>query len=565
MRRLWPILVLVLAAAATWWLLGRQQQEEPSGDGASREAPTPETAPELRGASRSNRADVEPTRGAPNASSRPASPAAEPFVFLSGKVLDAETGLPIQGAAVWATPHADPCPRWSSDPLRDAAAPGRGKGFGGWLATTDAAGAYRLSDPRGVSPESGSLDVFVNPPHHVPTVACAPALPGEKTFRVERGLVVSARVTDTRSRPVKDAQVWTEPAPSTPAVPGHASRGVTNERGEATLDGLLPGDVTVSLDHPDFYPAKAGPYDPQKDTSLSFVLVPALKARFHVSSNDGRPVRNATVHWTTTGPNAKSELLLLTCTDRDVKGEKGSEVDCEPVRIPCDAPAARFEVKADGYGAWRSGAEDLPPDGGERQYDVVLSSDASQGSVKFLLEDERGQHVAWNANRSMVSGVMRLDGPPAAAGYVMEGGEDLRFPAMPPGKYRFFLLGVAFAPVTVEAEVTGGREEQVQVATRPPAKWRVRFRGPERTTVTFRITQGGTQVTAIPEGPVTTTVDEASKETVYSAGEDGVVLSGLGAGSYTVEVTSADVAATPTTVRLDEGRTEETEIDVQPR
>jgi hypothetical protein len=474
-------------------------------------------------------------------------------VLVSGVVLSEVDGRPIQGARVQVRRHVEPCP---SLPAEDRSAT--------VSAATDEEGRFELRGPAGVELPAGGFDVYARAPGHVLAMACAQRLPGEMTLRLPKALPVKVHVRDQRGRPVPGASVEAVPSPGTAATPGHASSATTNDQGDALLDGLLAGNVHVEIDHAHFWPSRSGPYDPARDDDVTFALTPALRAKFRIRSDDGRKVENTTLHWETSGPTAKSELLLLSCTPLEVKGDAGSEVQCAPVRIPCDAPSVTFSVKSDGYATWTSAAEALPADGDERTYDVVLAGDRSVGSIRLTLEDEAGTALAWNATSSEVLGVVS-EGPPPTAGYVVEGGEDLRFPAMPAGKYRVLIASPAYAPHTVETQVVAGRTTEVRATVRPPAKVRVRFTAPERMVVLFRLTHDGKPVFAAPEGAVRVASEEPGKERYHMAGEQGLLLSGLGGGSYVIEVMTPEVFAPPTTVRLQEGQTEEVEIDVRHR
>ena len=100
----------------------------------------------------------------------------------------------------------------------------------------------------------------------------------------------------------------------------------------------------------------------------------------------------------------------------------------------------------------------------------------------------------------------------------------------------------------------------------PPAKLSVRFVAGEALTVHFRITQDGRPVLAFPEGKETAQPTGDAPEPLTAEGTgSALVLSGLGAGSYVVEVTSEELVATARSVRLTPGETEEVEIEVQRR
>ena len=551
MARLWPVLVLLVGGALAFWLFGgRSGSRDADEEGAERAGP--ETAGgELVGVGPDERAAPRRTvERAPEPAARGVDVAV--VTFLAGVVRDDADGTPLAGASLNLFPNEPTCPRLDG-------------WFLTWPVTTDAEGRFAFDGEEGDVPPPGTMDLFVRAPGHVGTIVCAVPHGKDREVRLARGLRMRCRVADPRSRPVVKAEVTAKPGPETPQVPGHAAAGWTDEHGDVVLDEFLPGDLLVTVDHPWFMPQTTGPYDPARDTDVTVTLTPALRATMKIRSDDGRPVKNPTVFWRTSGAAPKNELRLLTCQTVETKGEAGSEVACEPVRIPCDAPDAVLEVRADGYAPWRLEGERLPPDGGEREFDVVLAGDASLGSVRVVLEDERGQPVPVRESRSEVASVARRDGMPLPPGVVIEPGEDVRLTSLSAGPYRIAIRGPQFAPLEMDATAVAGREAEVRATVRPPAKLRVRFRSPQAgIVVPFRLTQGGRPVVAIPEA-VAARIDEETREPVYSASGEGLLLSGLGTGTYVVEVLSAEVHAPPTSVRLQEGETEEVEIDVQPR
>ena len=58
-----------------------------------------------------------------------------------------------------------------------------------------------------------------------------------------------------------------------------------------------------------------------------------------------------------------------------------------------------------------------------------------------------------------------------------------------------------------------------------------------------------------------TVLDDKTGKPVLAAGSDGLVLSGLAAGTYTIEVLSTELRAPATLVHLKEGDT--TDVDIQ--
>jgi hypothetical protein len=551
MARLWPVLVLLLGGGLAFWLFRGGSTPHDAGTGAERDT-AEDAAGELVGVGPGERPvarrDPEPT--APERTARGADVPA--VTFLAGVVRDDVDGTPIAGASLNLFPNEPTCPRLDGWLLT-------------WPVTTDAEGRFAFDVEEDDVPRPGAMDLFVRAPGHVGTIVCAAPHEKDREIRLARGLRMRCRVADPRSRPVVNAEVTAKPGPETPQVPGHAAAGWTDERGEVVLDEFLPGALLVTVDHTWFMPQTTGPYDPASDTDVTFTLTPALRATFKIRSDDGRPVKNTTVAWRTSGAAPKNEIRLLTCQKVETKGEAGSEIECEPVRIPCDAPDVALEVRADGYAPWRLERERLPSDGGERTFDVVLAGDASLGSVLVRLEDERGQPVPFRASRSEVASVARMDGMPMASAVVIETSDDLRLTALPAGPYRISLRGALFAPLEVDATAVAGREVEARATVRPPAKLRVKFRAATPVVVRFGITQGGRPVHSVPEGVAQARVEDGVREPFYSAGEQGLLLSGLATGTYVVEVHSEEVHAPPTSVRLQEGETEEVEIDVQPK
>jgi hypothetical protein len=553
MARLWPVLVIVLGGALAFWLFGGTRPGPGESEtGAERAAHEDGPGAELVGVGPGESGAARRPAPAPEAPDRSRGVDVPVVTFLAGVVRDDVDGTPIPGASLNLFPHEATCPRLDGWLLA-------------WPVTTDAEGRFAFDAEEPEVPRPGAMDLFVKARGHVGTIVCA--APHERTLevRLARGLVMRCRVADPQARPVVKAEVVAKPGPETPNVPGHAASGWTDERGEVVLDEFLTGDLLVTVDHPWFMPQTTGPYDPARDTDVTFTLTPALRATFRVRSDDGRPVKNATVHWRTGGSAPKNELRLLTCQTIETKGEAGSEVECEPVRIPCDAPEVALEVRADNYAPWRLERERLPPEGGERAFDVVLAGDANLGSVRVILEDERAQPVPFRESRSEVAAVQRMDGMPVPTGFVVETGEELRLPALPAGPYRIAIRGPRFAPLEVDATAVAGRESEVRATVRPPAKLRVKFRSAQPVLVVFGLTQNGRPVVAIPEGIPAERTEDGVREPVYSAGEQGLLLSGLATGTYVVEVRSQEVHAPATSVRLQEGETEEVEIDVQPR
>jgi hypothetical protein len=416
-------------------------------------------------------------------------------------------------------------------------------------------------EPAGVAAE-GLYDVFVAAPGHVGQVLCRPRTGEEVTLRLRKALAMPVQVTDRVGRAVEGAALVLAPAPGTPAVPGHGGEGVTDKDGRATIDGLLPGGVTLTVDHPEFMPQRLEPLDPDARTEVLVRLAPALRLSFEIRSDDGSEIRNPTLAWETSGATPHRDLVLLGATPSGPPGAPLSEVRTEAVRVPCDHRDVRLEIKADGFEAWQPPAEPLPPEGGERTVIVSLQRDTSLASLTVRFEDQDGTSLDYAGMRPVPS-IVRLDGQGMRSGIVVETAEALRFPALPAGPYRIGVRSPRHAPVETDVTVVAGEANTATVRVGPPARLRVRFMAPQTVLVRFRLLQEGRVVPAFPEGATGPIAPgEEGAPTSVTAGAEGAVFSGLPGGPVTIEVTSPELVAGPRTVTLRLGETTEVEIDV---
>ncbi|MFV1959751.1 MAG: hypothetical protein ACC662_10110, partial [Planctomycetota bacterium] len=78
-----------------------------------------------------------------------------------------------------------------------------------------------------------------------------------------------------------------------------------------------------------------------------------------------------------------------------------------------------------------------------------------------------------------------------------------------------------------------------------------------------RLRRDGKVVRGVPEGAVSRGTDPETGEPILAAGSEGLLLSGLASGTYTIEVTSEEVGAPSTIVHLVQGDTVETRITVR--
>lgn len=578
MTRLGLLLVLVaaLVAVAVILLGGEDEGDAGFGDAARHAEEEAYVPPELRGLSPSERERYlarqrEAARREADRLETPAPQPSEEEVFLEGLVLAAENDEGLSQALVWLVPHREPCPHLAVGPVARAPSTSGLSPLPWGPVVTDDNGRFSFRTRNDDVPPTGTMDVIAESEGRVVGVVCAQPIPGEAILRLEKGLTIEGRVRTPGGRSVDGASVRARPGPETPATPGHGTTGApsrTDEKGRFELGGLLPGGILVDVFHPGFMPKTVGPYDPATDHDLEITLVPALLATFEIRTDDGRDPEHLTLVWQTTDTPPRSEVLLLRVQtdghEEDSGGRVEGEVTCVPVRLPCDARSIVLQVKADGYGTWTSEPLGLPPEGGKETFEIALTGDLATGSVKVMLEDEAGEKVSFLQTDVDVR-IARIDPGARASAYVLEQQEDLRITDLPAGVYRLLLSSAAFAPAQTDVTVSAGREEEALVRVRPPAKVRVRFMAQEQTLVRFRLTQGGQTVHGIPEGSFHRGTDEATGEPILAAGSDGLLLSGLAAGTYTIEVLSEDLAAPPTVVRLVEGDTQEVEIHVRPR
>lgn len=554
-------LVALALAAVAFLLLRDGPRGGDLGAGASRdpvergEAETLD-APQLQGHAGSGR-----PRPAPPTDVAPVAPPAQPTgeVLLRVSVVDAGTGQVLPGAHVWFEPSREPCPRLPGEEYL-LPPPDELSSRAVVRHAADTEGRFELSTDRFARPSSGALDVFAQAPGYVLGVACGVRLPGATTIRLATGLALKGRVLDLRGAPLADAVVLARPGPNTTPVPGHAGWAVTDTEGRFAMGGLLPGLLTLRVEHVGHFPLTATGEDPSDGQERTFRLAPAFVLRFRLRTDDGREVVNPTVHVTAAGrpPLELLELLSLTGdTDADGRLTGG-------VALPATSPMVNIEIKADGYAPWSRPSEPVPEEGGERVLRVTLARDVLQGSLRLAFEDEAGRPVNYAEQNPLPPTLMPLDRQILGGGVVLEPGEALRFPALPVGRYRVEVRAFAYAPGLVEALVSGGAENEVRVTLRPTARLRVRFTAASARIVRFRLLQGAAVVPALPETPLLQPT-RLGEEPALAAGEGGVLLGGLAAGSYVVEVLSDDLQSSRTSVSVREGETEEVEIRVVPR
>lgn len=562
MLRIALVVLLALALAGGAFLLLRSGDEGAGGSGGSlardvvEEGPRAElAAPSLVGTGTGPR--PRSVEIVPNAAP---GPGVGEEIVLTVRVVDDATGAGVAAARVAFERAASPCPRLPPDALAPGAAPEVGAGKAPFHAT-DRDGRLALPEWAGLR-AFAPLDVFARAPGYVVGTACGVSVPGEALIRLVKGLTLGGKVTDRQGKRLPGATLRAAPGVGTPALPGHSGGARTDDQGRFEMDGLVAGPLALTVAREGFVPLRLPAEDPADGRERTYVLAPAYTVRFRLRTDDGREVVSPTLEARAPGrPPFQAVQILTLSEDRTHDGRL-----TEGVPLPATLGAVDLEVKAEGYAAWRALGEAVPPEGGEITYAVTLQRDAGQGGVKLTFEDDHGQTLKYAELRPSPPSIQPLERQDLAGGIVYEAQDALRFPSLPPGRYRFGAAAFAYAPAVVEVTVVGGTETEVRVTLRAAARLKVRFVAPSPRLVRFQLLQGRLPVTALPETPPAPRADpSAPEDAALAAGADGLLLGGLATGTYVVEVVSDDLLPSRTSVQVREGETEEVEIRVQPR
>ena len=532
---------------------------------------------------------------------------------LKGIVLDAETGKGIAGARLGFEPPASACPRLPVESpatyfrIEGAAGAGmpqvvrrttRSGGGSPDFSTsyfTESLVGARTGDDGSFDVEyAAKADLFVRAPGYRMECVCAVTSDAPITVRLVRGLTIEGVVVRDDGQPVEGAIVSVRPAPGTSRTLGHVEQALSGERGAFVVSGLAEGALTLSVAHMKHMPLTWSQPVDAGTKGLRVVLTPALFATFRVLTDDGKPPEGPTLAWKTSGAASLEGLTMLVgpgdpqeiatdpaflpgpldpgAVDPSAPDEapilRPGTVVYRPVAIPCSRPDVTFTVKAIDMEPWVSPPEPLPPEGGARTFDVALRRDPTLGSLRVFLEDRDGKALSWLGEKAQLS-IGRRDGKAIPAGVLLQPSEDLTLPALPEGPYLLEVRSPGHAPVRVEVDVVAGRPTEAKVVVGPPAKVHVRFTAPEATMVQFRLMRGREIAWPFPErreGDTTAQPDDDDgKSPSFVGGADGITLSGLGAGRYTIEVLTPTLTAPSTSVDLVEGETREVEIAVSRR
>jgi len=565
MNRIWPVIAVLAAAIGIAVLLfGGERSDDASMPEDEPWLDDAEKRPELMAAEairQKQAADAEAARkkAAEDAARRARG---TKVLFLKGVVVEEATGRGIALATLTSEGAQEACPRL---PLRMALMRhGHARQLVGSATEpvsvqTDAEGRFTWMVQDAVT--QGQVDVFVEAPGYVATALCKPAPGADVTVRLKKALKLKCTVTDRHGRPVEQAIVSVTPAEETKGDLGHTGFGQTDAQGHTDIDGLLPGDVVVTADHPSYMPVTEGPLDPATRKEVELRLPPAMRFTFQIRSDDASEIKNPTVRWVTDGKPPAEDLLLLPVAASGPPAAPLSEVKSSAVRVPCAHRNVQFELKADGFEALRPPAEPLPAEGGEKNIIAVLVRDTSLASLRLHFQDAEGEVVSF-ASMKGVPDITRLDTRPPGS-LVLETGETLWFPALPAGPYRVTVYSPDYAPVEQDVDVQAREANEVTVTLRPSAKLKVVFRSTEELTVQFRLRRDGRIVPAFPVGATLGEKDASGLQPLVVHGADGATFTGLDTGSVTIDVNDPTLSAEARTVQVTEGETTEVEIDVR--
>jgi hypothetical protein len=538
---------------------GRVADYDPSADGDDEtfvpgpmlEASGPGTGPDADG------------RGGRRGPDRPRP--RETIDWLAGTVVDASSGEALAGVQIRIEPATAPCPRLPRHgrPTGDIDPTRSGIDMREVVnARTDAEGRFAIEYTVGT--HKGPVDVFAFAEGYVTGCVCDVSDDMGIVVRLQPGKRITGRLVDPAGRPVLGAQVLAALPEGRVNLPGTTGETRSDTDGAFVLAELGDEAVVVMVDHPDFVPHDTLPIDPGTGELQEIVLVPAWRLTFLMRSDDGEALRNPTIEWKTSGafPAAGVELLSASAVGPPARPE--SELRSDVIRIPTDRRTVDIQIKADGYLRWKTSGEPLPPDGGEREFQLTLERDLSIGRLRIRLIDEGGGPIHFAESGAELSGLTWLGKPEdVPSAIVQEPGDALTFPSIKAGKYRMRFSAPGFGPTTTDVEVPPGGARDVDVTLGPPARLRVRFRSPLRTVVHFRIVKDGHPCYPEREADDATPRDDTTRLTAPEDG--GLVVTGLGGGVHTIEVLNDDLAPVSHAVSLEPGALVEAVVDVQPR
>lgn len=578
MARLAPLLLAVAALIVVGVILfggdgddgGYVPEDDPLGqdDAVDPELLTSEAA------KRKKAADEAAARDAAERAKRARDPRSAQVLFLAGRVVEAQGGGPIPGAlltAGWSRPAPEAtlrAPFHIANRLGMFEGPTTNGSIGSMApqpsrTLADKQGAFRWMVNPNANTDPSQCDVFATAPGYIPAMLRRPPAGRDALLRLEKAIPLDVQVSDKIGRPVVNAQVEVRPDLGTEALLGHVGIAMTDENGRARVDGLAPGRILLTVDHPEFMPVTLPAFDPAVEPLKDVRLPPAMRLSFKIRSDDASPVEGPILTWATDGAIPHEGLQLLAVKGGDAGNASQSEIETFPVRISCAHRNVTLEVKAKGFQAWKQ-IEPLPADGGEREVLVTLTRDTALATLELSFAGPDDEPVPYRELGNALPTIVNLDGKEIGS-LRIQTGETLVIESLPAGRYRIGKASALYAPAEVDVDVKAGEPNRVTVKLRKPAKLRVRFTASEPVMVPFRLLRGDVILQAFPEGE---SVDEESKlgdVPRLESGAEGKVFTGLSTGPCVLEVLSPDLAPVSRTIRLQEGETVEVEIEVQLR
>jgi len=586
-RRFAPLLALLLLGVAAFLFLRPRDDAAVVGDAVDDARPAATRAPGAVDPSLASGPGRRPAAmgGAPGGVDEgptDASASAEgPRVV--GVVLDEATGEPVKGAVVVVTSASKPCPSTVpaevfeggfavATPVRDgdrSVPRERGK------VSTGDKGAFALAW------SAGPADLVVRKQGWLVATACAVVADAPVTVRLRRGASIAGVVVTPTGAPIAEVAVTARPPRGLPETPGRVEAATSDAEGRFTIEGLLPEAFDLAFRHARYFDETKAEVAAGTRT-LRIVMRPAFVVTFRLTTDDRTRPESPTVEWRLAG-GGPGEIAMLrpepapafTPGMAELPAE-GSEAlppagtfAYEPLKVPAGRPTATFVVKAIGFEPWTSDPVEVPPEGGATTLDVPLRRDPTLGRARIALEDREQRPLSFVGEQCTVS-LGRRDGKPVPAGVVMMPREAVEFPALVGGPWRFVVRCPRFAPATVDLDVRAAGDTEGLAVLSPAARLKVRFFATEPLLVKFRLVTGEEVARPFVEKPPDAAAagerpDEAGEEQTTTVGHEGIVLTGLAAGRYTIEGIGPDVAVPPTPVDLVEGETKDVEITVTRR
>ncbi len=495
MRRIAPLLVLLVLGAAAFLFLRPRGDAPVVGEAVDDAGPAATRAPgavDVNLASGPGRrpAAMDGAPGAPDdAPADLTDPAEGPRV--SGVVLDAATGEPVGGAVVVLRTPATPCPGAVPGSVFDERDVGALKfTHSGAQASvkvvTDATGRFTSAW------DEPAADLVVRKPGYLVGTACAVAGNTPATVRLARGASITGTVVTPAGAPVAGVTVLARPPRGLPEVPGRVETATSGAEGRFVVEGLLREAFDLAFRHPAYFDeAKAEVAAGTKD--LRVVMRPAFAVTFRITTDDRTAPATPTVEWRLAGGGPGEIAMLRAVVDETQPASDGKPpapeaapaepvaaappagtFTYEPLKIPAGRPTATFVVKAIGFEPWTSEPVEVPPEGGATTLDVPLRRDPTLGRARIALED-REHRVLSYADEKCTVALGRRDGKPVPAGVVMYPREAVEFPALQGGPWRFVIRAPRFAPATVDLDVRAAGETEGRAVLAPTAKLKAAF------------------------------------------------------------------------------------------